>query len=207
MEADYDLVPTRQTLLSRLRDLDNQESWMEFFETYSSLIYHTAIKAGLEPVEAQDVVQETVIAVARSLPGFKYDRKLGSFKTWLLNMTHWRIKDQRRKRRPGERVAREVNDAARQAELEEIADPARPAMDLIWNEEWEKNVAQVAIERVKRKVDPKQFQVFELYVLQSWPATRIVDTFKLNSAQIYLIKHRVSRLIKKEIRALEKEHC
>src|SRR4030095_11954380 len=60
-----DLIPTRRRLLSRLRDWDDQESWQDFFNTYWRLIYEVALKAKLSETEAQEVVQETVISVAK----------------------------------------------------------------------------------------------------------------------------------------------
>ena len=54
-------IPTRWSLISRLKDWDDRESWKNFFDTYWKLIYGAAIKAGLSDVEAEEVVQETVI--------------------------------------------------------------------------------------------------------------------------------------------------
>ena len=68
-----ELIPTRRSLLSRLEDWDDQESWREFFNTYWKLIYGVALKAGLSDAEAQDVVQDTVVAVARKMQDFRYD--------------------------------------------------------------------------------------------------------------------------------------
>src|SRR4051794_35550635 len=101
MNEVSELIPTRASLLSRLKDWDDQEGWREFFETYWRLIYHTSIKAGLSDAEAQDVVQETVLSVCKSMKTFKYDAKYGSFKAWLLRLTQWRILDQLRKRQKG----------------------------------------------------------------------------------------------------------
>ena len=64
-------LATRQSLLSRLKDWDDHESWRDFFDTYWRLIYGTAIKSGLADVEAQDVVQETVISVCRNIEGLQ----------------------------------------------------------------------------------------------------------------------------------------
>ena len=74
-------------------------AWKDFFDTYWKLIYGVAIKAGLNDAEAQEVVQETIIAVAKQMEGFKYDPKMGSFKGWLLLHTRWRIADKMRRRR------------------------------------------------------------------------------------------------------------
>ena len=56
-----DSIPTRYSLLSRLQDWDDQESWRVFFDTYWRLIYSVAARSGLTESEAQDVVQETII--------------------------------------------------------------------------------------------------------------------------------------------------
>ena len=95
-----DFIPTRRSLLSRLKNWDDQESWQEFFDTYGRLVYGVAVKAGLSDAEAQDVVQETIIIVARKLAGFKYDPALGSFKSWLMLITRRRIEKQLKKRMP-----------------------------------------------------------------------------------------------------------
>lgn len=70
MSNTDELVPTRNSLLLRLRDWQDQESWKDFFDTYWKLIYNAAVKAGLNDAEAQDAVQETVVAVMKKLPTF-----------------------------------------------------------------------------------------------------------------------------------------
>ena len=70
---DVSSIPTRQSLLARLKDVGDQESWREFFDIYWRLIHDTALKAGLKEAEAHDVVQEVMIAAAKKMPGFTYD--------------------------------------------------------------------------------------------------------------------------------------
>src|SRR5215471_16312261 len=93
-----EFLPTRQSLLQRLKRWDDQESWRNFFELYSGLLYATAIKAGLSDSEAQDVVQDTIILVSKKMEGFKYDPAVDSFKGWLLYLTRKRIAMEYRKR-------------------------------------------------------------------------------------------------------------
>ena len=91
-------LATRQSLLSRLKAWDDHESWRDFFDTYWRLIYGLAVKSGLTNTEAEDVVQETLLAVAKEMPDFKYDPARGSFKGWLLEITRRRIANQVRRR-------------------------------------------------------------------------------------------------------------
>ena len=199
-----EFIPTRQSLLSRLKDWNDQESWKVFFNTYWKLIYNAAMKAGLSDAEAQDVVQETIIAVLKSMPNFEYDIKKGSFKGWLLRLTSWRIADQLRKRQLGiEYQKREPDTSTRTGTVERLPDPLSLKLEASWDEEWERNLVDAAIERVKRKVDPKQYQLFDLYVFKKWSVTKVARTLKVNPGKVYLIKHRINNLIKKEIAYLQ----
>src|SRR5215470_2547844 len=95
-----ELIPTRHSLLRRMKDAGDQTSWQDFFDTYWRLIYAVALKAGLNDAEAQDVVQETLLTVTRKIKDFETTPDRGSFKGWLMQITRWRIADQFRKRPP-----------------------------------------------------------------------------------------------------------
>src|SRR5262245_58373801 len=51
-------LKTRASLIERLRDRDDRDSWREFFNRYWKLVYGLAIKSGLTEGEAEEVVQE-----------------------------------------------------------------------------------------------------------------------------------------------------
>jgi len=203
-EDQHELIPTRRTLLSRLKQWDDQESWRDFFNTYWKLIYGVALRAGFSEAEAQDVVQDTVVAVARQMPHFKYDPSAGSFKSWLLLITRRRIHDHLRKQYRRIQVAQPApGDPSRTATIERIADPASIELDAIWKEEWKRQLFDAALRRVKPQVEPKHFQIFDCYVLKEWPVKDVARTFGIKASQVYLIKHRVSALIASEVRKLE----
>ena len=198
------LVATRRSLVDRLVDWDDRKHWQEFFDTYWKLIYSTARKSGLTDVEAQEVVQETVITVAKNIDKLKYDPAIGSFKGWLLQITRWRIADQFRKREPGNAKPPRSADDRLTATIERVPDSHVVDLDAVWEKEWQENLFDAAIARVKRKVDPKQFQIFDCYVRKEWPAQKCAEQLRVNIGQVYLARHRVSALLKKEIKALEK---
>jgi RNA polymerase sigma-70 factor (ECF subfamily) len=94
-----EVIPTRASLLDRLKDLGDASSWDEFHRTYRELIFSVARRAGLNETEADEVVQDTLIFVAKKMPGFTYDPAKDSFKGWLLTLTRWWILDQFEKRK------------------------------------------------------------------------------------------------------------
>ena len=197
-------IATRATLLNRLKDWQDQSSWQDFFDTYWQLIYRVAIQRGLNESEAQDVVQETMVAVAKHMPGFKYDPAIGSFKAWLLNLTRWRITDQYRKRaKYAEHRAYSDEPETGTSAIEKVPDQSDQKISTIWEDEWEKNLLEAALAKVKRKVDPQKFQIFDLYVNKQWPPEKVAHAFNIPVAQVYLAKHRVTDVLKEEVRRLE----
>ena len=128
-------LETRPSLLKKLQSGDDPQSWQEFYKVYGGLIRFFAVKAGLTADEAEEVVQETAIGVARRLPEFVYDPKVCRFKSWLLNLTRWRIQNQLKKRRTpgglavpvdavGQSSAPRADETATTGAIERIADPA-----------------------------------------------------------------------------------
>jgi len=197
-----DFLPTRYSLLSRLQNWDDQASWKDFFDTYWRLIYAVALKSGLNDAEAQDVVQETVISVAKNIQKFKRDRTLGSFKGWLRNLTRWRIADQLRKRTNAEALPMDIaEDGSYGGDVAGIADSAEDAS--VWEDEWRMNLMKVALENLKRMVKEEHYQMFDLYVVKQWPADRVARTLDVSVGQVYLAKFRLGAMLKKEIRRLE----
>lgn len=200
-----DYAPTRSSLVQKLRSWDDQASWHRFFETYWKLIYTVATRAGLSDFEAQEVVQETVIAVAKAVQTFKYERSKGKFRGWLTRWASWRIKDQFRKRsRMHEAIPqRSLGDYEEQAnEIDAVPDPQDP-MNQLWQEEWDCKLREVVMLRVRDLVSPKQFQIFDCYVVKGWPVSRVVETLGVSAASVYLARTRVSHVIKAQMARVE----
>jgi RNA polymerase sigma-70 factor (ECF subfamily) len=206
-DKPFDPIPTRHSLLARLKDLGDQASWQEFFETYWRLIYNVAFKAGLTDAESQEVVQETVIAIARKIPDFRYDPAKGSFKQWLLLICRRRIQDHLRR----VYTSRLTPQTSGDHDLAEHAasEGALPHEEMERNleEAWRDNIFERALARVKQRANPKSFQVFDCVVLRNMAPTEVASMLGLNAAQVYLAKHRVSAAVKRAAKLIEQELC
>jgi len=204
-ECPEDLIPTRASLLGRLKDWEDNESWRDFFNTYWKLIYGFAIQRGLSHEEAQEAVQETVVAVAKSIGKFQYDPQVCAFKTWLLGVTRSKIANQfaRRARHPAAAACVSRDGSSTTGQVNRMPDEQAAQSDKAWDEEWQKNLMEAAINRVKRRVSIEQYQMFDLFVLKNWPARDVAKTLGVTITHVYVAKHRISKLVRKEVAALE----
>ena len=197
---------TRKSLIARLDNWEDQRTWDEFYQTYWRLIYSVAIKSGLRSEEAFDCVQETILSIAKQSKKKLYDPAQGSFKTWLMNMTRWRINDQFRKRKKDTAmIGGAYDDDRKTAIIDRVEDPKGDVLDRLWKVEWKKNLADAALARVKSQVSPKQYQIFDYYVVKQWDASKVQDHLGVSMAQVYLAKHRVGSVLKKELAKLDQD--
>jgi len=204
-------IRTRPSLLGRLKAGDDSQSWDEFYRIYGKLVRDFALQAGLSATEADEVVQETVIATSRHLPGYQYDPKKCRFKTWLLNQTSWRIKDQLKKRRressfiQDSAAPRAEDETSSVATINRMPDPAALDLERVFETQWQRSLYAGALERAKAKFSLKQFQIFDLVVTQEWPAADVAKLLGVSLANVYVTRHRVSAAVAREIKRLEKE--
>jgi RNA polymerase sigma-70 factor (ECF subfamily) len=88
-------------------------------------------------------------------------------------------------------------------ELDSITIPAnladqRQDFALIWDAEWEHHVLTQALARVKRQAKPEHYAIYHLHVIEERPLAEVRRTLGVSAAAIYLAKHRVGALVKKE---------
>lgn len=201
------LLPTRQSLLSRLRDWQDEEGWREFFETYWRLIYNVARKSGLDDLQAQEVVQATFIYLSRRMPTFRYEPARGSFKSWLRVVTRSRISVYRRAEKAGAFIREPLPGHGEETEsaLEQLPDPAADVLDEVWQREWEENLLNAAFRRLRSKINAQQLLIFRLATAGELPLTLVARKLDVSLAQVYLARHRVGRLLKAEVQRLRQE--
>ena len=164
-----------------------------------------AIKSGLTDADADDVVQETMLAVAKKMPGFEYDPAVGSFKNWLALIAKRRIADHIRKKHY------HVGDAclAREERVSSSVIAKHPAsesfpMEKQWREEWSRSVFDVAIAKVKERVPTLEYQMFYLHVVKEIPVPEVSKRLGVKGPQVYFAKYKIGGMMRREIKRLEK---
>ena len=196
-------LDTRSTLLGRLKDLDDQRTWQEFFDTYWILLFNFVRRAGLSESESEEVVMDIVETVARKIEDFEYNRNKGRFKSWLLTIARFKLGDRfRQKKRQFEKV-----EFAPIEEIEQnlIASSDTNELEKIWNAEWQERIVDMALKRVKQQVGHKQYQIFYCYVIQEQDANEVANFLKVSRSQVYVTKNRVGKLFESELKSLNME--
>src|SRR2546425_1070799 len=141
----------------------------------------------------------------------------------MYQQARWRIADQFRKRtrasphpqplshpmgeggqRPGEgETDYATSDALVFLERSRVIAPeVDPAFERLWAAEWEGHLRQCALARVKRQVSGRQFQLFDLHVLQGLSVRVAATAAGTTIAAVYMAKSRVGRLVRREIARL-----
>lgn len=199
---------TRPSLLRRVRDLEDHSSWSEFHAIYRHLIYGLARRSGLAHADAEDVTQDVFKRLAETIHQFEAHPQRGSFRSWLMTLTRWRIADHRERQRPLRAPPPEARAGAgtdfdpgpAAPPLEQIAAPSE--FESGWREEWEQHLLDMACARLSRRVKERHYQVFELYARHGRSVLDVSRTLQINPAAVYLIGSRLTRQLKNEVAIL-----
>jgi len=197
-DADRESIRTRSSLLGRLANWDDQQSWEEFRALYSGLIRRTARRAGLTEAEAEDIEQETLLRVAKNIRNF--EPAGGNFKGWLLNQVCWRIGDHFRNLAVEEKHRHHTlrrGEEDQTATEERVADPAD--LGKVWEEEWQRTLLERAVACVCRRANPKHAQIFDLCLLRGQSVSEVARALGVSLMTVYLVKTRLGRDLKREV--------
>lgn len=194
-----DSLRTRESLLSRLREWDNAAEWRVFFDTYWRLIFNFGRKSGLSEPDAQDLVQEVMVSMAKKLPAFTYDRTKGRFRNWLLLIVRSRLTDHWRKNL--NKQLRTVSTEDDPAALTENA--VEPDVERLWDEEWRTHLLDGAFARLRRRVPARHFMLFEMAARQGLALNKVAASLGVGLTHAYVIRHRLNKMLREEVRRTE----
>jgi RNA polymerase sigma factor (sigma-70 family) len=202
--STHDFSRTRRSLLTRLKNWEDQQGWKEFMDKYGRFIYGLARKAGFSQEEAEDVVQDTLVAVAKKIPDFRYQGEKGSFKAWLVMIVKSRIIDALRKKYRRLPSAGARSGAEEGTRLEERIAQQEDELghEAMWQQEWETYVLDTALGRVKERLPAKHYLAFRMCCQQQKAPGEVAKALGLSLPMVYLIRHRAGRLVAAEITQL-----
>jgi RNA polymerase sigma-70 factor (ECF subfamily) len=190
---------TRITLLGRLRrDPTNQAAWGEFVEHYGRKIYGWCRKWCLQEADAQDVTQNVLLKLAQKLREFTYDPSR-SFRAWLKTLTHHAWSDFLESRqRPGL--------GSGDSQVADVLGSIEARDDLVKHleAEFDRELLEEAMQRVRLRVAPQTWQAFTLTALEGLSGAEAAERIPMQVAQVFVAKRRVQKMLQEEVAKLEK---
>ncbi len=179
------LDTTRPSLLLRLRDRRDAAAWRTFDEIYRPMLQRFALACGLGHADAEDIVQQCLLAVGEHIENFEYDPTRGRFKSWLRTMVNNRVRNLLRDRRNdrGDPAAM-AGIAARETAPEEV-------FDRLWLQEhlWH------CLRLVQGEVEATTYEAFVRYVIEERSVEEVCAELGIRPNLLYTIKWRVTERI------------
>lgn len=160
---------TSTSLIRRLRDQDDVESWREFVTLYQPLLLSYVRSRGLGHADAADVVQEIFVALLRTLPNFELDRQRGRFRTWLYQVTVNKVADHGRRQQSRHRAEEGLRHHA------VTVTPAEEEPDAEFVQAHRRRILEFVFGKVRVQVQPKTWYCFEQHVLRGRPGADLAQ--------------------------------
>jgi RNA polymerase sigma-70 factor (ECF subfamily) len=184
---------TRPSLIVRLKNRTDDDAWFEFSEIYRPLIFRLACRRGLQPADADDLVQQVLSAVARVIDRWEDDPQRARFRTWLSRIANNAILNALT-RRPHDRG---TGDSSLHDLLDEH--PAEgPDSDLI-RVEHRREVFRWAARQVRPEFQPETWDAFWLTAVEERDVAEVAREQNRSSGSIYAVRSRVMRRLREKV--------
>ncbi len=189
-----DDLPTSPTLLDRARASD-AEAWSRLVFLYEPLVRHWAARWGCVGADADDLAQETFLALAVALPSFRRDRPGDGFRAWLRTIARNKRLDALRRRgrspaaRGGTEAFRQIAQAPDPEALPDEDDPIEQLSGLYHR----------ALELVRGEFEEKTWKTFWRVAVDGLPADAVAREMQVGAAAVRQAKSRVLRRLKQEL--------
>jgi RNA polymerase sigma-70 factor (ECF subfamily) len=194
--ADDSALNTSATMLSRVRDPADREAWDEFVARYGPRIRQWCRRWKLQDADVEDVTQDVLLRLAQKLRDFRYD-PTRSFRAWLKTVTHhaWRnfVDSQRKGVGSG--------DTAILAMLNAVEAPDSLVEHL--DEEFERELTEEAMVRVRARVAPHTWEAFRLLVFDQLSGAEVAPRVNMQIAMVYVARSKVQKMLREEILKLQ----
>ncbi len=183
---------TRASLILRLPDAADVAAWDEVVAIYEPLVFRMALRLGLQPADADDLVQEVFSAVARSVADWLKRPDRGKFRAWLLRIARNTAVNflTRRKHRP-------LGDGGDDAMDRLVAIPD-PDCELSgeFDLEYRREVFRWAADQVEKAVSPNTWQSFWLTHVDGLTIDDVAEQLGISKGNVYIGRSRVMSRLK-----------
>jgi RNA polymerase sigma-70 factor, ECF subfamily len=192
---------TRASLILRLQDASDMDAWDEFAALYSPVIYQAAMRRGFQRADAENIVQEVMMAVARSIKSWLERSEKGRFRPWLLRIARNSACDLMTAR-----ATRPLGKNGDEAEriLSELSDRSHLSSEL--DLEYERAVFHWAARKIQGSIAEHTWQAFWLTQVEGMPASLVANRLKIRVANVYIARCRVMARIKQLVMQYQGDH-
>ncbi len=182
-------METSLSLLERLRNSPDDADWSRLIEAYSPLVRAWVLRSGVQPADADDLVQEVLLVVHRELPKFQHNQRTGAFRSWLRQIVVHRLRNFWRSR--DRQIAPGDDEQLRQLEDD------GSHLSQLWDREHNLAVARKLLEMIESRFTESTRQVFCRLVLDGADADTVAAETGLSLNAIFTAKSRVLRELRR----------
>ena len=196
MEKKYN---TQQTLLEKLIHSSDERSWDEFVNYYDGYIYVVIRKFNVDSQTAEDLLQEVLLKIWKSLPKYEYRKNECTFRTWLCLVIKSTVSNHFRKR-----STKNQSNTVSHDDFSTWVSISEPELNEIAELEWKSYISNMAWDNIIGEFAPRTIEIFE-YSLDEENNALTAEKFQITEASVRVYKSRVKKVLLREISRLNEE--
>lgn len=195
-----DSLNTRFTLLQRVCNQHDDQSWEDFVFYYEKYLYMVCHGCGFKHHDSKEIVQLVLVKLWKKLPDFNYDKNK-RFRSWLCRVTRNTAMDYFRQ---NQRREKSLEKAFNSEHWVYYKEDSLPEMEVMAEKEWKNYIVNLALENLRSKISDKMVDVF-LALESGQSATEISANMDIPRNTVYVYQKRMQAKLSEEVRRLSSE--
>ena len=189
---------TSLSLLNRLQREDDSTTWNRLVDLYTPLLQKWLQSYDVQASDADDLVQDVLLAVWKDAKKFDHNGRPGAFRAWLRSIVVNRLRNfwRGRKRRP---QARADSDLDRR--IAELEDPTS-AMSRFWDQQHDLYVIRQLLALSKSQFSQTTWKAFSRVAIDGHAAHMVAEELGISINAVFIAKSRVLTRLRQEAEGL-----
>lgn len=184
---------TSHNLIARVKDLGDGAAWTEFLGIYQPVVFRMARRRGLQDADAQDVMQQVLLSISKSIEGWVPGDLQPPFRAWLTTIARNAIT---------KALTRRPRDAATGSTsmvelLDAQPDPQETTAEILAAAR--KELIRWATEQIRSEFSEATWNAFWQTAIEGVPIAEVAKSTGRSAGAVYVARYRVIARLKEKV--------
>lgn len=192
------MTDTSLTLLSSLQQSNDPETWDRLIALYQPLLKSWLRRYEVQATDADDLVQEVLLAVSKDLTNFDHNGRTGAFRNWLRSILVNRLRNfwKTRGRQP-----RTADGSSLDDRIQQLEDPASE-MSQLWSVDHDRHVARQLMVLTQPQFTEVTWAAFTRVAIDGARPDDVAAELNISLNAVFIAKSRVISRLRQQAEGL-----
>ncbi|KAA1260002.1 ECF RNA polymerase sigma factor SigE [Rubripirellula obstinata] len=188
-----DWPETNDSLIARVKNLSDADSWTTFMDIYRPAVYRMARERGIQHADAEDLAQQVFVSVSKAIENWVPAPDQPPFRAWLIRITKNRIINALSRKKPD--IGSGLTGVV---EILDAVPGDFTAVETEVNRETHAEAMRWATRQIRDEFTDVTWKMFSETAIESRPVAEVAKRYGKSVGAVYMARFRVMQRLKEK---------